>query len=82
MAKAKKEQKVGEFEIYRQGLTYMSVCTDMEPAEAEAYAEAVSPAGTKMGWKISKDKTFATGEPNPCPCDQKPKTHVHILFEC
>lgn len=77
--KAKKE---AVFEVYREGLCFMSVCTDLTPKEAEEYAQLIKPSGTSRGWKISEEKTFRTGEPNPCPCDQHPKSRIHILFDC
>lgn len=74
-------KKESVFEVYREGLFFMSVCTDMTPEEAEQYAQTIKSSGTSRGWKVSKDKTFRTGEPNPCPCDQHPD-RIHILFDC
>lgn len=78
---AKKKKSEAVFEVYREGLCFMSVCTDMTPEEAETFAQTVRPSGTKRGWKLSEDKTFRTGEPNPCPCE-KHTGRIHILLDC
>jgi hypothetical protein len=69
--------------IYTWGLCHCSVCTDeTDPAKIEAAANEQHPTGLQNGWMISKDKTFNGGQPNPCPCEQRPKTHKHYLLEC
>ena len=69
------------FTIYAEGLVYASVCSSLGP-EDTARRMAAHVCGTEHGWEISEDKTFASGEPNPHPCKQKPTTHKHYLFNC
>ena len=78
---AEKSKKESVFEVYSDGICYMSVCTDMTPEEAASYANMVRPTGIRTGWRIAKEK-FRTGETNPCPCDRHPVERIHILFEC
>ena len=78
-ARKQQQQKEAVFEVYREGLFYMSVCTDMTPEEAAKYANC-HPCGTKTGWTLSKDKAFASGEPHPFPCPDH-KGRIHLLFE-
>lgn len=33
-------------------------------------------------WRISKEKTFSTGEPQPYPCNHDPETRTHYLLSC
>lgn len=68
------------FDIYSFGLFYMSVCTNMSPAEAELHARKNNPSGTQNGWRIAQE-AFQSGEPNPCPCARHPD-RIHILFQC
>ncbi len=76
-----KDDDGGHFVIYTEGLIHASVCTDRPQSEVIAFmANRVS--GTTGGWSLSEKETFSTGEPNPCPCDKKPETHKHYLFNC
>lgn len=75
------EEKKVVFEVYRNGLGYMSVCTDVPLKDAVEYANFCNPSGTKKGWWLSKDKKFATGQPHPFPCPDHPG-RLHLLFEC
>lgn len=68
--------------IYAQGPLSMSVCTDYASRKAiVAQANKVNPTGIESGWTIAKDKTFATGEPNPCDCEQQ-SDNKHYLLHC
>lgn len=69
---------------YAVGICKASVCADkkLKPKEVEKIFNVMNPAGTRHGWKLSKDRHFSGGEPNPCPCDQHPETRKHYLFEC
>ncbi len=70
------------FEIYRVGLCRMSLCTGIKSIAAiEARANAEYPTGIQSRWKLSKDTTFATGEPNPCPCNNG-GYRKHYLLSC
>lgn len=71
-----------DFEAYSIGLICASVCTSLSNEEATARLNAEHPTGVQSPWRISEDKAFRNGEPNPCPCEHHPKTHRHILFNC
>jgi len=71
-----------ELEVYADGIVLCSVCTNAKtPKIVERLVNQKHPTGIQSPWRISKDK-FKTGESNPCPCDKKPKTHLHYLMEC
>lgn len=68
--------------VYASGLVCCSVCTDLKGIRRiTAAVNLVNPTGIRSQWKKSKDKTFAGGQPNPCPCDKDPK-RKHYLFNC
>jgi len=70
-----------DFTVYREGLLNASVCSSLGlEATVERMARRIS--GTTVGWILSEDENFATGQSNPCPCEQQPKTHQHYLFNC
>jgi len=68
-------------EIYGEGLCYMSVCSPLSVEDTEAWVRRHHIAGTKRGWRLSSEKTFACGEPNPSPCN-KAAGRMHYLFDC
>ena len=68
------------FVVYREGICYASVCSSLG-MESTVKRMRTRPSGITHGWQLA-DKPFRTGESNPCPCDQQPKTHMHYLFEC
>ena len=68
-----------DFMVYTEGLCYASVCSSLAQAEVVARMRR-RPCGTTGGWVLSDHKEFAEGKPNPCPCEQHPKTHKHYLF--
>lgn len=70
-----------DYVAYGVGLCYASVCTSLTDEEAAARLNLDQPTGVGRPWEISKDETFANGQPQPRPCDQFPDTHRHILFE-
>lgn len=70
----------GDVTVYHEGLLYASVCTTLDDAATDA-AMAARPSGGSGGWQRSKDATFVSGEPNPCPCDTDPDTRRHVLYE-
>lgn len=70
-----------EFFVYSTGLCYSSVCTSLSDEEAIERLNEAWPTGIPSQWRIA-DEPFRTGEANPCPCEQKPETHRHILFNC
>jgi hypothetical protein len=69
---------MNEFEIYSEGLCYMSVCTTLDDRDAIESRAGIS--GARRGWKIH-DGAFANGAPNPCPCDQD-SSRMHYLLSC
>jgi hypothetical protein len=73
-----------DVEFYAEGLMAASVCAprDMPRDEVVRLANLKYPAGTDLGWAISADATFRTGEPNPSPCDGNPETRLHYLLNC
>lgn len=75
------EEKVIGYSI---GIFTASVCADnkLTPEEVETEFNNTSPSGTENGWKLSEDKHFLQGQPNPCPCDKYPKTRTHYLLNC
>lgn len=69
-----------EFEIYSKGLCYTSVCSSLPRPEVEKRMR-LELTGINHNWTLAKKK-FRSGELNPCPCNENPKTHKHYLFEC
>jgi len=71
-----------DFEIYSNGLCNCSVCTNIHNIEQlTKLVNEENPTGIRGKWELSTTK-FQTGEENPCPCEQNPKTHKHYLFVC
>lgn len=71
-----------KFWIYNWGLLYASVCSSLSLEETTEQINRELPTGIKSPWRLSSDKTFHTGETNPCACQQHPDTHKHYLFNC
>lgn len=71
-----------EFTAYALGVCYASVCTSLPDQEAVRRLNDEHPAGTALGWHVSSDTHFRQGQTNPCPCEDSPDTHRHILMEC
>lgn len=69
-------------QVYAWGLCAMSVCapegTPREEIEREANRQF--PTGISSRWEIA-DEPFATGEPNPSPCNSS-EGRQHWLLEC
>jgi hypothetical protein len=70
------------FEAYAVGITHASVCTSMPLEEATEELNATHPTGIESQWSLSENTHFASGKPNPCPCEDHPETHKHYLFNC
>ena len=64
--------------VYREGLCYSSVCSDLPQVEVVARM-AHRICGTTNGWTLAEEN-FNDGQPNPSPCDKRPATHKHFLF--
>lgn len=73
-------QRTDEFTVYAEGLIYSSVCTSLSDEDAIARRNLM-PSGTSHGWQLV-DGPFRDGTPNGGPCNQRPDTHRHLLFEC
>lgn len=72
-----------ELEVYSNGIVHCSVCTNIRQRDRiENLVNIMNPTGTSNRWTISNEPTFSGGEPNPCPCENKPKTHKHYLMVC
>lgn len=71
-----------EFTAYSVGIVSASVCTSLPVEAATARLNQEHPTGISSKWELSKDTTFAGGEPMPCICPDHPETHKHLLFNC
>lgn len=71
-------------EIYSNGICFCSACAPkyMTAEEVSADVNRQNPTGISGEWKVSGDTHFKGGQTNPCPCEEKPKTHQHWLLEC
>lgn len=69
--------------MYGHGLLHCSVCApaDMSLPDVEAAVNAQHPTGIESPWRKSDDSTFASGEPNPCPCSDG-GDRLHWLMDC
>ena len=72
-----------EVEVYSYGLFYASVCAPrhLSGVGVASNVNLQMPSGTTRGWMVADDD-FDGGEKNPCPCSDKPETHVHWLLDC
>jgi hypothetical protein len=71
--------------FYSVGPCYMSACAPSDvPIDAIIErANLEHPTGISSRWGMSEDKTFSDGKStNPCPCNDKPETHQHVLLNC
>lgn len=78
------EREIKLFSIVPPGICAWSVCvlTDMTRDEIENEANGKNPTGISSPWRISANDTFASGEPNPSPCEREPDARLHYLLEC
>lgn len=69
--------------VYSVGLCALSVCAPkgMTKKRLKAAVNAGHPTGIRHQWEFSKDKTFRTGQSNPCPCEDDPE-RLHYLMNC
>ena len=70
-------------EVYSLGIVSLSCCAsnDLTIEEITVKINTYHPTGIDSNWKLSKDKTFASGESNPCQCEQD-ENRKHYLFNC
>lgn len=86
-AKKKKssEEKLsaGEVYVYSNGFVHCSVCAPKKMTKVEIVKQvnARNNTGISSDWTISKEKTFKSGQPNPCQCDSDDE-RVHYLMVC
>lgn len=66
--------------VIASGLCFKSVCVPVD-WDHDKILSNVFPAGTTRGWQISKDPKFATGDTNPCQCEQE-DDRIHYLLDC
>lgn len=71
-----------DVEAYVVGVMTASVCSRFSLEETARRLNEESPTGISSLWQPAENKEFATGQPNPCPCERSPETHKHYLFEC
>jgi hypothetical protein len=77
------EETPGAFTAYAVGVCNASVCTSLSDEEATFQLNLQHWTGIGAPWQISDDTHFADGtHTNPCPCEDQPDTHRHILFNC
>jgi hypothetical protein len=71
-----------DVEVYKITRNTASACSSLSPEETVRRVNADFPR--ERPWRLSRARTFPTGEPNPCPCDtfSKSYTHTHYLMEC
>lgn len=69
--------------IYKKGPLSCSVCAseNMTGDEVAAGVNKQYLCGTEHGWQISKDETFASGDPNPCQCNEY-SDRKHWFLDC
>lgn len=68
-----------QFKVYNEQEHYASVCSSLPKIQVEQIM-AQKDMSSHIGWKLSLNN-FSSDKPNPCPCDEKPETHKHYLFE-
>jgi hypothetical protein len=69
-------QRTPEFTRLQEGIFNVQVCTSLSDDEATERVNLMPP-GTTHGWQLSAEPDQA-----PVPCDDKPDTHRHLVFEC
>ena len=67
--------------VYSNGLIYCCACADnqLTAADVERLVNELNESGTAHGWRIAQE-VFATGAPNPCPCNDTPGRRHWLLF--
>lgn len=69
--------------VYTTGLVHCSICVPkgVSLREAVAYVNRTHSTGIASTWNHSRDKHFASGELNPCPCETE-RGRTHYLLVC
>ena len=76
------ETSLPEFVAYKVGICNASICTSLPIEEALERLNEQHLTGIASQWVLSEDEHFATGQTNPCPCNENPDTHKHYLCGC
>lgn len=71
-----KAQPGDDFERLGESLLYARACTSLSDEDATARMN-LTPSGTSYGWQLCTDDGHA-----PVPCQDKPDTHRHLMWEC
>jgi hypothetical protein len=69
-------QRTDEFTRIRETVFNVQACTSLSDEEATERVNLM-PSGTTYGWQLSTEPDHA-----PVPCNDKPDTHRHLVFEC
>lgn len=69
-------QETDEFTRLRETLLGVQACTSLSDEEATERVNRL-PSGTMNGWQLTTDPDLA-----PVPCQDRPETHRHLIFEC
>lgn len=73
---------VPKVKVVRNSICECVACTLLtDPAEIEREVNAVNPTGIDSPWRIHPGP-FASGQPNPCPCDGNYPNRKHYLLSC
>lgn len=67
--------------VYSFGLVHASVCSDDSEDVILMHVNREHPTGLAHGWTLSEDPTFASGHPNPGPCNTD-DDRKHYLLVC
>ena len=69
--------------VYAVGLCAASACALNESSkdDIERAVNREHMTGLDHRWTISEEN-FASGLPNPCPCDKEPEVRKHWLLSC
>jgi len=83
MSKPQIEPWDGQISVYSNGVVCCSVCAPatMSGEEVARRTNLVNPAGTRGGWSVSTERTFADGTPMPAACNTDPGRR-HWLLNC
>lgn len=74
-------QKWAPTVVYSSGLCMASVCSKEPVPDMLRSVNLQNPTGISSRWELSKNPTFASGEPNPMQCPDDPD-RKHYLLEC
>lgn len=69
--------------VYALGVCSASACAPacLSAAGVAHAVNAMEPTGIDTPWEVAGEP-FATGEPNPCPCNTDPDGRRHWLLHC